>query len=935
MTNRQNNRAPVRVLLWTSFIVVDTDSDETRYVVQEILSPLDPARHKDISFQREEWDGRRPLFVAVKADDGRILLRADIGAYDRLVHGLKKRGIRHAYKIAYADRNITPTEADATVPVDYLNGASFDIIQLPDGRTADYRYQRRAIYTAIMQKRGIINAATNCHAIGQLVLMYDGTLRKIEDVRVGDMLMGPDSTPRIVLKTHRGVGPLVRVTPNKYDSFVVTRDHVLTLVNNDKRFDDYGVLKDVPVSEWFSWCNTRKHTHKLVRTGVEFQNTLPTGSLDPYFIGLMLGDGCMSRDSCVCVANSSSVIRTYLADYAATYGLVLREHEHPRTGAWTSYLSHQRRGGENIILSRLRDLGLSGCSAGDKFIPDRYRRAARAVRLQLLAGLMDTDGHVSGPGTYDYVTKSRKLAEDVSYVARSLGFRAVFHSRQSTWQGGTGEYWRVSLSGAVHEIPCRVRPATATKSKRSALRDGFTVSEIGDGEYAGVTVDGDHRYMLDDFTVTHNSGKTNIMAAVALRLQELYDTKTLVMVPQSHLLHQTAGVLAQKTGLTVGMMGDSLRCDPDQCEIIVATAATMWSVRKRNHGLYRSIVDGVDCLILDEAHHARANTWTQVTRECAAQFRLLVTGTVPREDTLRAAKLKSICGRVIFRVGNKGLIERGVSADVDIFVYHDKSWSPKDLGGCRVQRPETCDVLLYTLEDGTLYTKPAKYYSQRMAAPSADGDDPGAVIVVGEGKGRLRYRTSQSGPFLTPTVYDCGIQNYDPRNRAITAFTLLCADLHRPNLVIVNNMLHLTILSAWFIANGVNFRTAHGSIKIADRIEMLESLAEGEIDCVLSSVVMDEGIDVPAIGAVTLGAGGKSEIRLFQRIGRGIRRKQDGSKLWVFLPYDGHHGALSRHSDNTIRLLRKDQLQIRQATPKHLKKYLARVQAPEVIHEDG
>src|SRR4051812_11451789 len=70
---------------------------------------------------------------------------------------------------------------------------------------------------------------TGCHARGQGILMSSGIIKKVQDIEVGDELMGWDSEPRTVLRLRRGNGMLHRVIPVKGNTFVVNDEHVLTL----------------------------------------------------------------------------------------------------------------------------------------------------------------------------------------------------------------------------------------------------------------------------------------------------------------------------------------------------------------------------------------------------------------------------------------------------------------------------------------------------------------------------------------------------------------------------------------------------------------------------------------------------------------------------------------------------------------------------------
>ena len=104
-----------------------------------------------------------------------------------------------------------------------------------------------------------------------------------------------------------------------------------------------------------------------------------------------------------------------------------------------------------------------------------------------------------------------RLAQDIAFVARSLGLRALIAPKPVN---GT-PYWRLFISGDCTELPLRVvrKIPSPRRQKKDVLRSGFTLHDVGAGRYFGFTIDGDHRYLLGDFTVTHNSGKTIMLSA--------------------------------------------------------------------------------------------------------------------------------------------------------------------------------------------------------------------------------------------------------------------------------------------------------------------------------------------------------------------------------------------------------------------------------------
>ena len=149
----------------------------------------------------------------------------------------------------------------------------------------------------------------------------------------------------------------------------------------------------------------------------------------------------------------------------------------------------------------------SSRKSGEKRILHRYLTASRADRLEVLAGLLDGDGSTNGGPRFDIFTKYPGLAQDIIFLARSLGFHAwsksVVKKIEST--GFSGVYQAVYVSGDMTQIPTIQKFGGSWKSIKAPLCHGIRVESIGDGEYFGFELDGNNLFMLGDFTVTHNS----------------------------------------------------------------------------------------------------------------------------------------------------------------------------------------------------------------------------------------------------------------------------------------------------------------------------------------------------------------------------------------------------------------------------------------------
>jgi hypothetical protein len=380
-----------------------------------------------------------------------------------------------------------------------------------------------------------------CHAKGQKVLMFDGTLKQVEDIVVGDFLMGPDSTRRTVLNLIRGHGDMFTITPLRGKPFVVNRDHILAMKISPNRVykatPEHGLIchktsrptggeVHLSVGEILNrkGKTLTRGILKLFKTGVEFKKNSNVLEIPPRILGMWLGDGDSTRPD---LATADKELSDLWRMWASTLGLKFREIPSPSkaVNCRISY-GHTWKRGMNTGLVLIRKLGLWK----NKHIPHKYKVASRTDRLELLAGLIDTDGS-HGKGSLYYVSVNKRLAEDVEFLSNSLGFNATIKPRRVRCQnGGFSDCFLVKIIGDCSAVPCalsrkqalirsktRSHPTGARKFK-DPLVSGFSITSAAASDYYGFSLDKDQLYLLDDFTVTHNSGKTLLGEAISRTL---------------------------------------------------------------------------------------------------------------------------------------------------------------------------------------------------------------------------------------------------------------------------------------------------------------------------------------------------------------------------------------------------------------------------------
>jgi phosphate starvation-inducible protein PhoH len=478
-----------------------------------------------------------------------------------------------------------------------------------------------------------------CHRKGQKVLMYDGTLKVVECVRAGDQLMGPDSTPRNVLSLCHGYEDMVEITPKKGQPWVVNQNHILTLKHTYKKsggkYYSLDEVKDVSISDVMEWGRSKKREHKLFRVPVNFCGTgkLP---LEPYFLGLLLGDG--SFQGTPKITTTSSVIESEVRRQADIFGLsvVMHDSDGERTPSYSMCASTQPYP-KNPISQALSDLGLQGFKCEDKFIPHCYKTASKENRLAILAGILDTDGSLDRSGVFDLVSKSKSIIDDTSFIARSLGFACYPKPCFKKAQTGDGDtYYRLCISGNLSEIPTRLpnKQAAPRKQRKSVLHTGFSLRRLPTEEYFGFCLDGDNRYLLDDFTVTHNTGKTYLAMAVACSALLAGKYKKIILtrpaVEAGEKLGFLPGDLAEKVNPYLRPLYDALgdMVDKEKAEELIqkGTIEVAPLAFMRGRTLNNAFV------ILDEAQNTTADQMKMFLTRLGYGSKAVVTGDVTQID---------------------------------------------------------------------------------------------------------------------------------------------------------------------------------------------------------------------------------------------------------------------------------------------------------------
>lgn len=354
------------------------------------------------------------------------------------------------------------------------------------------------------------------------VLTPDG-FRPIGDLEVGDLVLGSDGRPTPVIGVHpQGEKAIYRFSAQDGASTLCSEDHLWTVRtrDEDRRGEPPRVLTVKEIAEsGLRTAHHRKYELPLLSGSAAFpEREVP---MDPYALGLLLGDGCLTGSTTPSFSTNDPELVEELVDRVP--GLRVCH----KSGV-DHVLNRGTSPGEAITLVNpvtevMRELGLCGRTSSTKFVPDEYLYNSAEVRLGVLQGLLDADG---GPVTQQdrtcrvqYSTASRALRDAVTFLVRSLG--GVVHGRPRAakgrgpgFAGGRGAGYRHDSHALDLCLPEGIAPFKLERKRKvydtsgggRPMRFVDSIEPAGTEECVCIQVAAeDSLYVTEDFLLTHNT----------------------------------------------------------------------------------------------------------------------------------------------------------------------------------------------------------------------------------------------------------------------------------------------------------------------------------------------------------------------------------------------------------------------------------------------
>lgn len=400
-----------------------------------------------------------------------------------------------------------------------------------------------------------------CLAKGTPVMLSNGEVIPVEDVEMCDELMGDDGTPRKILSLARGRERMYRVSEAWIygrTSYVVNESHILSVRENPL---DPDSVVDMPLRDAL-----REERLWGYRTG------------------------CLDR-----FAGSPP-------------------HPEYAERKYKSALKNYR-----IIIGETENL----------------LNYDALTRRAILAGIVDSDECVCNNNTYFVKTVNEEIADRLVYLVRSLGLYATHNDRTT--------YFLVVFH-VNRDIPIRsAQKAYRTTTRKNqfspkydneegdaAYRDFEQLSEVGsypikiqyvgEDDYYGFEIDGNRRFVLGDFTVTHNT-------VLTLKIVEQIAKKTLILVQRESLADQWVERIQQFIpGARIGRIQGS-KVAVDDCDIVLGMLQSI-SMKEYPDSLFSSF----GFVVIDEVHHISSEVFSRALFSVVAKYMLGLSATMERAD---------------------------------------------------------------------------------------------------------------------------------------------------------------------------------------------------------------------------------------------------------------------------------------------------------------
>ena len=343
-----------------------------------------------------------------------------------------------------------------------------------------------------------------CLGFNTPIIMFDGTIKMVQDIKIGEIIMGDDSTGRTVLSTANGEDEMYKVTNRNGDSYVVNSSHILTF----KVDNIIKLSKDNCVLSWGD-----KNGNVLYKSFYDYEEAKIMADSLSDLVDLPILQ-CIEKHK-----NSK-----WQKHFKGVYATIEFPEKHLEILPYTFGFSILKKNCQDSDSTVNKLLGKQ-LHINNKSIPLEYKTSSRTQRLALLAGLIDVAGCLIEQNTYEISHTFKQINEDIYFIAKSLGFHIFI--REDTRSDVL--VYKIYISGDIREIPVLIakKPPLIRNKKYSHLSSSrIRIDSVGKGKYYGFELDGNHRFVLGNFIITHNTAVIKMFMKLYQKDRQIAVTST-------------------------------------------------------------------------------------------------------------------------------------------------------------------------------------------------------------------------------------------------------------------------------------------------------------------------------------------------------------------------------------------------------------------------
>ena len=431
----------------------------------------------------------------------------------------------------------------------------WDFPEVWEGHYYKFHYIEQARNSGLHGAELASRGKGKAHPYSQKVYTPDG-LKTWGEIQIGSQLIGDDGEITTVIDIpFDDVCDVYKITLKDGREVYASENHLWKVIKRHSKQNSVRICSTKQIQDNLFYNrrvsyrnpNGREYIYGIIgNSGVNCWKEKEV-SISPYTMGLIIGDGCFRNKD---LANNVYFTSSY--EDMITYESVVPYN--------IKHLKTDKEFFINIpnVKYKLQEYGLHMLKSEDKFIPDDYKFNSRRVRLDILKGLMDSDGTVTN-GIPVLSTASKRLADDVAFIARSLGYNCVIRTKHNRGYRKNNQFIKcldayevkIFTNDKIFNLKRKYEKLTDFSSKYSrSNKESTTIVDIQFSHRERckcVTVDNKSNcYLVGDFVTTHNSYSLAALLAKRFILGENKETtkevKCLVTAYQKEYLNRD-GVL--------------------------------------------------------------------------------------------------------------------------------------------------------------------------------------------------------------------------------------------------------------------------------------------------------------------------------------------------------------------------------------------------------